>query len=445
MRGVRVILLCGAVILLVTACEQANQAKGAVMKVVQRFRGTDTTHADTTKQVATASVPAMDTTAATTGAKTATKGAPPSTQPTRTAAGTKTASKQPATGTTAATQQSKTAGAPMTTASKTTGTQPRTTPSMAKPSSAPVTTRTSQPSAPSTAVATQPVTARPAANGPRPLTDAEKEALDDLGSQYAMEFELHPGWFRDHSVAYYDFGPTPQPIVPGRVIWPIYGFDSKGSPVAIRGQRPIFSGVPGIGAYSGFWRLSYLVVADHVTPNELRDETSADMMVRRHRAFLRPADVVLNLPIVPRGSRLAGDSSQPSYGWFQGREVQYFDFGAGSQAPVPLFAFTTGTDANGDPIFLRTQSNVVDTLPVRAPFPDLWAIQFVRVDSTYRPNTWRNANAVVGGGAKIESSHSWRNCPVVIVDNARVARQGSPLRVYADDRSPLPPSPTIVP
>jgi hypothetical protein len=133
------------------------------------------------------------------------------------------------------------------------------------------------------------------------------------------------------------------------------------------------------------------------------------------------------------------------YGWFQGREVQYFDFGAGSQAPFPLFAFTTGTDANGDPIFLRAQSNVVDTLPVRAPFPDLWAIQFVRVDSAYRPNTWRNANAVVAGRAKIESAHSWRNCPIVIVDNARVPRAASPLRVYADDRSPLPPSPTIVP
>jgi hypothetical protein len=437
MKGVRAIALCGAIILLVTACEQANQAKGAVMKVVQRFRGGDTTKVDSAAADTSLRVAMMDT-ATNTATKTGTK-APASSQATKTGAtATKTGTKQP-TGTTAATQQSK---APASRVAGTTRIAPA-----PRSETASMTAKTGQPSAPANTMATTtvPASSKPATRGPRDLTDVEKEALDDLGSQYATEFELHPGWFRDHSVSYYDFGPTPQPIVPGRVIWPVYGFDSKGNPVAIRGQRPIFSGVPGAGGYSGFWRLWYLVVADHVTPNELRDETSADVMVRRRRAFLKPSDMVLNLPIVARGSRLVGDSTPSTYGWFKGREVQYFDFGTGSISPFPLFAFTTGTDANGDPVFLRAQANVVDTVPARVAAPDLWSIQFVRVDSTYRPNSWRNANAVVGSGARIESSHSWRNCPVVIVDDTRAARGVSPLRAYADDRSPLPPSPTITP
>lgn len=279
---------------------------------------------------------------------------------------------------------------------------------------------------------------------PRLSADAEA-ALNDLSSQYAMEFDLHPGWFRDRPISYYDFGVTPQPTQVGRVLWPIYGFDARGNPVAITGQRPIFSSIPGVSPYSGFWRLTYVVTADHVRPNDLRDEAAVDALIRQHRANVRMVDGVMNLPIVPRGSHLVGDSTPPSYGWYAGREIQYFDFGRASVAPVPLFVFTRGTDSTGAPAFLREQSNVADTIPVRGPFPDLWSIQFVQVDSTYPPNKWRNASAVVGGGASITSAHSLRNCPIVTVNGARIARDASPLRVFADDRSPLPPSPTIVP
>jgi hypothetical protein len=277
--------------------------------------------------------------------------------------------------------------------------------------------------------------------GPPKLAADAQAALDDLSGRYATDFELHPGWFRDHPIAYYDFGPVSQPVVAGVVIWPIHGFDAKGNPVAMRGQRPIFSSIPGLAPYSGVWRLTYLVAADHVQPNVLRDVASAQAFARGRRATLRPTETLLNLPIVARGSHLAGDSALPTFGWYAGQEVQYFDFGATSLAPVPLFAFTRGADSTG-PVLFRDQSNIVDTIPATPPFPDLWSILFVRVDSAYAANTWRSGAAIVGEHAQIESAHAVRNCPVVIVDGARIHRADSPLRAFADLRSPFPPART---
>ena len=88
-----------------------------------------------------------------------------------------------------------------------------------------------------------------------PISVAAQAALEDLSPRFASEAELHDGWFRDRAVAYYDFGPIVQPTSVGRVLWPIHGFDSHGNPVAIRGQRPIVSTIPGLDDYSGFFQL----------------------------------------------------------------------------------------------------------------------------------------------------------------------------------------------
>src|SRR5262245_60236914 len=71
-----------------------------------------------------------------------------------------------------------------------------------------------------------------------PLSPETQLALDGLTQQYAMQVEQIPGWLRDHPVLYYNFGEVPQPVTPGRVLWPVHGFDAHGNPVAIRGQRP---------------------------------------------------------------------------------------------------------------------------------------------------------------------------------------------------------------
>lgn len=265
-------------------------------------------------------------------------------------------------------------------------------------------------------------------------------ALDELSPRYAGETELVQGWFRDRTVLYYNLGTVTPPVAVGRVLWPVHGFDLKGNPVAMRNQRPVFSTIPGLPGYSGVWRLSYVVVADKVQPNELNTVEGIEEAVRRRRAAVRETDLVLNLPIVPRGQRLARDSTPPQLGWYQGHYVQYFDFGVVTPVPAGMWRFATGRDAAGEPVFLESQNSLLDSIPVAPAYPDLWSIRVVRVDSAYAPNTIRNATALRSSRYAVDSATVVRNLPVVIVDGARVPRSPSPLTEFADIRAPFPPA-----
>ena len=267
-------------------------------------------------------------------------------------------------------------------------------------------------------------------------------ALEALEPRHAGEIGLTQGWFRDRNVMYYDFGQVPIGASAGRVLWPIHGFDAKGNPVAIRGQRPIFSTIPGLAEYSGVYRLSYVVTADHVQPNTLRDISAVEELVRRGRALIRDTELTYNLPIVPRGTRLARDTSQGMAGWYEGREVQFFDFGAASTTPAQMWRFQRGTDASGHAAALTEQHSVVDSIPTSGMYPDLWEIYPVTADSAYIPNSVKNANAVRGGGFPVGTPTAVRNLPIAFVDGAVVAREPSPVRAFADLRSPFPPAPT---
>jgi len=265
-------------------------------------------------------------------------------------------------------------------------------------------------------------------------------ALDELSSRFAGDIALHQGWFRDRAILYYDFGKVAQAA--GRVLWPIHGFDARGYPVAIRGQRPIFSTLPGLEGYSGLWQLYYVIVADKAHPNQLRDIGSADAMVKGRKAAIKDAGFTVNLALVPKGSRLERDSTPPLMGWYEGREVQFFDFGRSGLSPVPLIAFVRGVDSTGAPEFLRDQINIVDTLPVAPPYADMWHIRFAKPDSAYVPNTLKSAAAVAASTIPVDPPYAVRNCPVAIVDGARVQRVPSPITQFSDLRSLVPPAPT---
>ena len=274
------------------------------------------------------------------------------------------------------------------------------------------------------------------------LTPQAQSALDELSSRFASEIELIKGWFRDRPVMYYNFGYVDEPVTPGRVFWPIHGFDAKANPVAMRGQRPIFSTIPGLGGYSGLWRLTYVVTADHVQPNHLRDIASVEAIVRSKRAALKETDLVLNLPIVPRGSRLARDSTPGMTGWYQGRDVQFFDFGAASATPAPMWRFAQGVDSSGQPKLLVDQNSIVDSIPVGPTYPDLWEMHVVRADDAYTPNALKSVAALQRANMVIDPPNGVRNLPITMIDGARAERAPSPIRAFADLRSPFPPAPT---
>lgn len=284
----------------------------------------------------------------------------------------------------------------------------------------------------------QPVTPPP----PPALPSEARLALDELAPQFAREIERIQGWFRDRPVMYYNFGYVDEAVTAGRVLWPIHGFDAKGNPVAMRGQRPIFSAIPPLGGYSGAWRLAYVLTADHAQPNQLRDMASVDRLVRSKRASIRETDLTLNLPIVPRGSRLAGDSTPPMMGWYEGRDVQFFDFGPVDLRPVPMWRFARGLDSLGQPTLLVEQNSIVDSVPATAPYPDFWTMHVVRADSAYVPNSLKSLAALQRASMAIDPPNGVRNLPITMVDGARIARAQSPLSAFADLRSPFPPAPT---
>ena len=274
------------------------------------------------------------------------------------------------------------------------------------------------------------------------LSPEAAAALEELAPRFASEAPLIQGWFRDRPVLYYDFGTVPAGVQPARVYWPIHGFDARRNPVAIRGQRPIFTTIPGLSDYTGLWRLIYVVTADKVQPNELKDQASIDAAIRARKALLSESDVTLNLPITPRGTTLARDTTPGTLGWYQGRDVQFFDFGVATLTAVPMWRFVRGKDAAGEPNILAAQNSIIDSIPLTPPYPDVWAISFVEADSAYAPNSITNAATLRGSKLVIGPVSAIRNLPVTIVDGAPVKRADSPIRAFADMRSPFPPKPT---
>jgi hypothetical protein len=285
---------------------------------------------------------------------------------------------------------------------------------------------------------------RAALSFPLPTLPSEATAaLDELSPRFASENQLIQGWFRDRTVLYYDFGSVPVGAKAGRVLWPIHGFDAKGNPVAIRGQRPIFSTIPGLAGYTGIFRLGYVVTADHVQPNAVRDLEAVNTLVRRGLASIHETDIAYNFPIVARGTKLARDSTTGLMGWYEGRDVQFFDFGAVTLVPTTMWRFTRGgKDESGEPSVLREQNSIVDSIPVSGNYPDLWEIHYVRVDNSYEPNSLKSAAALQSANLPSDTLRFVRNLPVVMVDGARVEREPSPVRAFADNRSPFPPAKT---
>jgi hypothetical protein len=265
--------------------------------------------------------------------------------------------------------------------------------------------------------------------------DAARLALADLAPRYAQEFGYINGWYRGIEIRYYDFGPVNTGVAD--VYWPIHGFGLDSVPVPLRGQEPVFSTIPGLPSYTSLWRLKYVIVADNVKPNELTSVRAIEQLVARKRAVVRDAGVVLNLPIVPRGSYLEGRRDVPTpRGWFEGTEIAYFDFGPASQVAAPIHPFFRRPPAGGEPVRVEGQRNVVDVIPDGiTPAVDLWDVHPVMVDSTYIANTVRDfpglRAAAAAGRLEITKANSIRNCPVALIGDMAVPRALSPLARFA--------------
>lgn len=107
-------------------------------------------------------------------------------------------------------------------------------------------------------------------------------------------------------------------------------------------------------------------------------------------------------------------------GWFQDRQVEYYDFGmntplaANNTVPAqPIWVFIHGMNADGTPDMVEGQHNIVDVAPGEPGYSDLWQVVFVTVPDDYVADTIRSAQEVSESGYEQTTTDMLVNCPIV--------------------------------
>jgi hypothetical protein len=125
-------------------------------------------------------------------------------------------------------------------------------------------------------------------------------------------------------------------------------------------------------------------------------------------------------------------------GWFEGQAVKYFNFGTNtpldpndpSRVLVEgVWAFVTGQNADGSPIFLEGQQNLFEVKPGDKGYSDLWQPSFITPAEGYAPDSLKSVDEVLKSGMKIEKQPLLLNCPFVppgssLADNSLPLKKG---------------------
>jgi hypothetical protein len=250
-----------------------------------------------------------------------------------------------------------------------------------------------------------------------PSATATEEMMDpmslpdaDLGA--AQDFTLVNGWYRDEPVVYYDFGMNSTTngaaVVPAPIWAFITGMDSDGNPIFVEGQHNIVDVIPGDAGYSDLWQVNLVTVGEDYEANSIHSRADLEAMSYPTTA----PGLLVNCPIVPAGSTFENGEELVT-GWYQDQRVFYPDFGANPAVAIPIFAFITGMDDDGNPIFVEGQNNIIDSLPGDDGYSAFWLVNLVVVDDTYEANSITSAQGVVDSGFEILQPGLVVNCPVV--------------------------------
>ncbi len=242
--------------------------------------------------------------------------------------------------------------------------------------------------------------------------DSMAEAMDAaLGD--ARHYELVSGWYRDEPVVYYDFGmQSPLMNAAGVGVAPIWAFitgmDADGNPQFVEGQHNIIDVVPGHPGYSDLWQVNLVTVPEDYVADSITSKMDLDGMAY---PTIQPG-LFVNCPVVPAGSTLE-NGEELTQGWNNGERVYYPDFGSNPAAGIPIWAFITGMDTDGNPQFVKGQHNVIDAIPSDAGYSAFWIVNLVVVDAAYEANTIKSAADVVASGFEVLTPGLMVNCPVV--------------------------------
>jgi hypothetical protein len=228
--------------------------------------------------------------------------------------------------------------------------------------------------------------------------------------------ELVQGWYKGEEVYYPDYGANPPVAIP---IWAfITGFDGAGNPEFVEGQNNIIDSIPGDTGYSAFWEVNLVVAPQDYEANSI---TSAAHVLASGYEIIKPG-IVVNCPVVefPEPFTL-GEPEEFNFvsGWYRDQEVRYYDFGSnspsseGAVAAAPIWAFITGMDSEGNPVFVEGQHNIVNAVSGDPGYSDLWQVNLVTVPGDYVPDSVRSHEDLMASGYEITPTSIFVNCPVV--------------------------------
>ena len=185
-------------------------------------------------------------------------------------------------------------------------------------------------------------------------------------------------------VKYYNF--DVQPTLPA----PIYALFREGEDKPVDGQLNIVDVIPGDKGYNDFWAVSKVTVPADYVANTV---TSVAEII--DGGFdVTPTDMLVNCPIVPKGStaaeRFTDESPDLTRGWYRDQVVYYFNFSeamlkpaAGKVPTSPIYVTfninpgeTDGGPASGFKVETGSEQthNVPATLPGDAGYSPLWAV-----------------------------------------------------------------------
>ena len=242
----------------------------------------------------------------------------------------------------------------------------------------------------------------------------EGTAVDPMDATMATELSLISGWYRGREVQYYDFG-TNTPLAQGNSVLtaPIYAFitgmDAEGEPQFVEGQHNIIAVVPGDEGYSDLWQVMLVTVDADYEADSVK--SAADVMSRGFE--VAETDIFVNCPVVPEGSTLKG-GEELVQGWYNNEAVYYPDFGPNPPVAIPIWAFITGMDAEGNPEFVEGQMNIIDAVPGDPAYSAFWRVNLVMAPEGYEPNAVKSADEIREMQYTVEETDLNVNCPVTV-------------------------------
>ncbi len=253
----------------------------------------------------------------------------------------------------------------------------------------------------------------PTATATRPAATSPQATASPAATEEAKEFALVSGWYRDQAVEYYDFGMNSTTSGNAVSAVPIYvlitGMNTDGTPQFVEGQHNIVDLVPGDAGYSDLWQVVMVTVPQDYVADTLKSKSDIDASGYP----LTTTEMLVNCPIVPEGSTLEGGESLVQ-GWYKGDAAFYPDFGANPSTALPIWAFITGMDAQGNPQFVEGQGNIIDSVPSDQGYSAFWRVNMVTVPADYEANTIKSAEAVLDSGFEIAETDLVVNCPVTV-------------------------------